>query len=116
MDSAKSDRLLKEFPQRFKVFQFHQDTFEIPANCIRLAKSDRYPNQAFRYEDFIWAIQFHLEMDENVINDCAIALEQGLKDSGIDDLTIEQTIEEGKKLSPLVQPLADRFMQEFLEI
>lgn len=115
-DSARDDRLLKDFPQQFKVFQSHQDTFEIPANCVHLAKSDRYPNQAFRYEDFVWAIQFHLEMNEHVINNCSSVLKQELKDSKIHDTTVEKMLEEAERFSPAVQPLADQVMQQFLQI
>lgn len=115
-ESANDDRLLKSFPSKFKVFQSHQDTFDLPSGCVHLAKSDRYPNQAFRYEDFVWALQFHLEMDESVISDCSSLIEQELKDSKIDDTTVEQMIEEAEKFSPAVQPLADRFMQQFLAL
>ncbi len=114
--AANHDRLLKEFPSPFRVFQSHQDTFEIPAGCVRLANSDRYPNQAFRYQDFVWALQFHLEMDESVISNCSSLIEQELKDSNIDDTTVDQMIEEAKRFSPAVQPLANRLMQQFLAL
>jgi GMP synthase-like glutamine amidotransferase len=116
LDSANYDPLLNAFPKQFKVFQFHQDTFEIPAHGVGLAKSDRYPNQAFRYGDFVWAIQFHLDMDEQVIRDCSNALTQGLENSEIYHVTVEQMINEGKEFSPVVQPLADEFMEQFLRI
>jgi GMP synthase (glutamine-hydrolysing) len=116
LESAQHDRLLKGFPKRFKVFQFHQDTFEIPTHCVRLAQSDRYPNQAFRYEDFVWAIQFHLDMDAMVIRDCVSSLARGLEKSGIYDTTVEQMIETGTKLSPAVQILTDGFMEQFLQV
>jgi GMP synthase (glutamine-hydrolysing) len=112
--AAKGDRLLKEFPDQFRVFQSHQDSFDIPLGCVHLAKSDQYPNQAFRYEDFVWAIQFHLEMDECVLRDCSSLLEQDLKGSGIQYITVEGMIKEAERFSPSVQPLADQFMREFL--
>jgi GMP synthase (glutamine-hydrolysing) len=113
-ENALGDRLLKGFPQRFKVFQSHQDTFDIPANSVHLAQSDKYPNQAFRYEDFVWAIQFHLEMDEHVLSDCSGLIEQELIDSGVRGTTVEQIIQEAMTFSPAVQPLADQFMEQFL--
>ena len=115
-ESAIDDQLLNTFPSQFKVFQSHQDTFDLPENCVHLAKSDRYPNQAFRYENFVWALQFHLEMDQSVISGCSSLIEQELKDSKIDDTTVDQMIEEAKRFSPAVQPLADRLMQQFLAI
>ncbi|NHC33884.1 type 1 glutamine amidotransferase [Scytonema millei] len=111
-----NDPLLHDFPNRFRVFQSHQDTFDIPADCIHLAKSDIYPNQAFRYRDFVWAIQFHPEIDENVLLDCADVIEQELIDSKISDTTVEQMIELAKLHSPAVAPLADSLMGNFIQV
>jgi GMP synthase (glutamine-hydrolysing) len=114
-EAAKIDPLLREFPDRFKVFQSHQDTFDLPSNCTHLAKSDTYPNQAFCYQDFVWAIQFHLEMDDTVIQDCAALLEQELEESQIQGNSVEQMLSDAKYFSPLVAPLADQFMHNFLQ-
>lgn len=110
------DPLLHDFPDRFRVFQSHQDTFEIPAECAHLAKSDIYSNQAFRYRNFVWAIQFHPEIDENVLLDCADVIEQELIDSQISDTTVEQMIELAKLHSPAVAPLAHSLMENFLQV
>ena len=45
-----------------QVFQWHGDTFDLPAGAVRLASSDFYPNQAFRYSDRVYALQFHIEV------------------------------------------------------
>ena len=37
-----------DFWKRFKVFHWHGETFDIPGGAVRLARSDIYPNQAFR--------------------------------------------------------------------
>jgi GMP synthase (glutamine-hydrolysing) len=116
LPAAEHDPLLKNFPQLFRVFQFHQDTFDTPSGCVPLAKSDLYPNQAFRYQDSVWAIQFHLDMDEQVIRDCSTSLAQGLKNSGIYDTTIEDMIAAGQAYSPAVQSLTNEFMTQFLQI
>lgn len=115
-DAAASDRLLKDFPPQFRVFQSHQDTFDIPKTCVHLATSDRYPNQAFRYQDFVWAIQFHLEIDDAVLADCAAVIEQELKDSQITDTTLGQLLAEAKHHAQAVVPLADSLVQQFLQV
>lgn len=115
-DPARSDRLLQSFPRQFKVFQSHQDTFELPANCVHLAQSAQYPHQAFRYEDFGWAIQFHLEIDEHVLSTYSTIIEQELEDSQIQDTSVAAMIAAAQTFSPAVQPLADRFMAEFLQV
>ncbi|MBW4661489.1 MAG: type 1 glutamine amidotransferase [Drouetiella hepatica Uher 2000/2452] len=116
LETAKTDPLFKDFPPQFRVFQSHQDTFDIPPNCDRLAQSSKYPNQAFRYQDHVWAIQFHLEIDENVLSDCSTVIAQELVDSQIQDTTIEQMLREAEQYSPAVKPLADSLMEHFLAI
>jgi len=58
-----------DFCKRFKVFHWHGETFDIPEGAERLAKSDLYPNQAFRYGKHSYAFQFHLEVTEDMIYD-----------------------------------------------
>ncbi|MBW4582621.1 MAG: type 1 glutamine amidotransferase [Tildeniella nuda ZEHNDER 1965/U140] len=116
LQSSATDPLLKEFPERFKVFQSHQDTFEIPSGCVHLARSEKYAHQAFRYQNHVWAMQFHLEIDENVLGDCAAVIDQELKDSNIQDTNLIQLLKDAKEHSPFVAPLANRFMHNFLEL
>ncbi len=51
-----------------KVFQWHGETFDIPQGASRLAFSDLYPNQAFKYGRG-YAFQFHIEVTEQIIYD-----------------------------------------------
>lgn len=44
------------------VYQFHREGFSLPRDATLLATSDTYPNQAFRYRDNAWGIQFHAEL------------------------------------------------------
>lgn len=53
----------------FKVFHWHGETFDIPAGAARLASSELYPNQAFRYGGVAYAFQFHIEVSEQIIYD-----------------------------------------------
>jgi GMP synthase (glutamine-hydrolysing) len=114
--AAAIDPLLKGFPPQFRVFQSHQDTFDLPANSIHLAKSATYPHQAFRYLDHVWALQFHLEFDETVLSSCSAVIEEELRQSNIQDTTVEQLLAEAKYHSPAVAPIASRFMQHFLRL
>ena len=50
-----------------KVFHWHRETFDIPQGAERLAMSDLYPNQAFRYGKNAYAFQFHIEVREETI-------------------------------------------------
>jgi GMP synthase-like glutamine amidotransferase len=48
-----------------RVFQWHGDTYDLPANAKILAYTDLYA-QAFRIESAV-GIQFHFEVDEHLI-------------------------------------------------
>jgi GMP synthase (glutamine-hydrolysing) len=51
---------LMQWPQH--VYQFHREGFSLPSDATLLATSENYPNQAFRYGDNAWGIQFHGEL------------------------------------------------------
>lgn len=52
--------------KKCKVFQFHGETFDIPHRATRLAGSEIFPNQAFKYKK-AYALQFHIEVYKNTI-------------------------------------------------
>jgi GMP synthase (glutamine-hydrolysing) len=51
-----------------QVFQWHGDTFDLPAGAVRLASSGLYSNQAFRYSDRVYALQFHIEVTPGIVH------------------------------------------------
>jgi len=66
------------FKNPFTVFHWHADTFDLPQGAIRLASSDHYPNQAFQYKSAI-GLQFHLEVNEEMVNLWLDTTEEKLK-------------------------------------
>lgn len=50
-----------------EVFQWHGDTFELPAGSLRLSFNENYPNQAFRYGNKVYALQFHIEVTPRIV-------------------------------------------------
>ena len=48
-------------PAELPTLQWHGDTFDLPDGAVRLAGSEPYPNQAFRFEN-AYGVQFHLEV------------------------------------------------------
>ncbi|MBI4691539.1 MAG: type 1 glutamine amidotransferase [Nitrospirae bacterium] len=58
-----------DFWKRFKVFHWHGETFDIPQGASRLAGSDMYRNQAFKYGDTAYAFQFHIEVTKEIVYD-----------------------------------------------
>ena len=65
---AARDRLLSHYADGDRVFQWHQDTFELPAGAELLARGDRVPLQAYRVNDVTWGIQWHLEIDREEVD------------------------------------------------
>jgi GMP synthase-like glutamine amidotransferase len=59
--------LFSGFDDPFTVFHWHGDTFDLPEGAIRLASSEIYPNQAFRFKSAV-GLQFHLEVNEEMVN------------------------------------------------
>ena len=49
------------------MFHWHGDTFDLPDGAVRLVSSEHYQNQAFQYKSAI-GLQFHLEVNEQMIN------------------------------------------------
>ncbi len=63
---AKFDPLLKALKDEIKVFQWHEDTFDVPDQAVLLAKNNDI-NQAFRFQESAWGFQFHIEINEEMI-------------------------------------------------
>ena len=58
---GKEDRLFSGLPGKFKVFQWHGDTFDIPMGSFNLASSKLCENQALRAGRNAYGLQFHVE-------------------------------------------------------
>ncbi|KFI22119.1 type 1 glutamine amidotransferase [Nitrosococcus oceani] len=64
---AHASSLLSFLPRELRVFHWHGDTFELPSGAIRLARNEACHNQGFIYNKKVLALQFHLEVRlENV--------------------------------------------------
>ena len=61
------DPLMSQFAGTEKIFQWHGDTFDLPRGSVHLASSRDCPNQAFRFGDAVYGLQFHLEVDKPLI-------------------------------------------------
>ncbi|HNX29274.1 MAG TPA: type 1 glutamine amidotransferase [Syntrophomonadaceae bacterium] len=67
LPAGMNNRLFKDMPSGFSVFQWHSDTFVLPEGAKLLAEGGDCRNQAFVYGDHIWALQFHLEVTPAMI-------------------------------------------------
>lgn len=46
------------------VYQFHREGFSLPDGAQLLASAEHYENQAFRFGENAWGIQFHAELTQ----------------------------------------------------
>lgn len=54
-------------PMQLQVFHRHGEAFGIPSGARRLVTRDSFPNQAFRYDDTSFGLQFHPEVNDAVL-------------------------------------------------
>lgn len=66
-EEGKTDPVMGYFQPQEKLFQWHGDTFDIPEGAVHLALSGTCASQAFRYGSKVYGFQFHLEVDEPMI-------------------------------------------------
>lgn len=79
---GKSSQLFYGLPAVLPVFQWHGDTFSLPQGAVLLASSEACQNQAFVYRDNIWALQFHLEVNLDMIKTWTAAYRDELNHFG----------------------------------
>ncbi len=85
------DALLGPAGPKFQAFHWHGDTFELPEGAVHLAQTRAYANQAFRFGDRAWGLQFHIELDEALARDWATVLPRGASPTEPQRTAIEKT-------------------------
>ena len=55
------------FRHALHVYHWHREGFQVPASAALLARGDTFENQAYRYGDRVYGIQFHPEVTLNII-------------------------------------------------
>ena len=66
-EAGHADPVLEPLQLDTPVFQWHGCHFDIPRDAVHLARSAQCEQQAFRYGDNAYGFQFHLEMDEQLV-------------------------------------------------
>lgn len=110
-----NDPLFIGFEKNNTVFQWHGDTFNVPARAKRLAESGLFPNQAFKIGEKIIGLQFHLEVTEEAIYKWIGEYKEelnSLKDYINPNKIKKDTEEKIEKLNKL----AETFYNSFLEM
>jgi GMP synthase (glutamine-hydrolysing) len=116
-DHGQQDPLFAGLPGYQKVFHWHEDTFDLPAEAILLAIHTNARNQAFRYGRWTYGLQYHIELDEDTLN--LWLYEPSMKESIIEVLGLEayQAIDQEREISfPLYQQHTKLLFENFLRI
>ena len=66
-DAGAADPVLSTFARRQQGFQWHEDGIELPPGTIHLASSPASEVQAFRHGEHAYGLQFHLEVDQPLV-------------------------------------------------
>ncbi|WP_242107934.1 type 1 glutamine amidotransferase [Luteimonas aquatica] len=65
--AGRADPVLSPLGEQAPVFQWHACRFEVPDSAVHLAATEHCPPQAFRWGEHAYGFQFHLEMDQPLI-------------------------------------------------
>jgi GMP synthase (glutamine-hydrolysing) len=115
-EDARADPVFSSLPQELLTLQWHGDTFDLPDGAVRLASSPEYPNQAFRFGEAAYGVQFHIEVSPELarewagVPDYAAALEQVLGPDALDDLVAQLERHSGPMLGQ-ARTLFERWLE-----
>jgi GMP synthase-like glutamine amidotransferase len=108
------DPLFSQLPKRFSVFQWHQDTFEIPHGAILIATSAHVPHQGFRYGENVYGLQFHLEVTQQMIREWMETYEEEFEGLEPPPLSKQNILSDTElKINPY-QQIGMKFLKSFL--
>ena len=68
-ESGLADPLMTGVDQVIPVLHWHGEIFDLPEGAVNLAYSDKFENQAFRVGSKTYGLQFHLEVDEEMVRE-----------------------------------------------
>lgn len=83
--AAREDKLLGTLPGRIRVHVGHtQSVLELPPGAVRLASNPWDQNQAVRFSESAWGVQFHPEFDAEIVREYIARFESLLREEGQD--------------------------------
>ena len=107
--AGRADPVLRGFPERFPVFQWHGDTFSIPPGAALLVEGDDCRNQMFR-RDRVVGVQFHLDVTSA---DAAAWADAYPDEPAAVGKTRAQLVDECRAREPEMRRLADLLLSGF---
>jgi GMP synthase (glutamine-hydrolysing) len=111
---AGDDQLFGGCQSAETVFQWHGDTFDLPAGAVHLARSELCSHQAFRYGTHAYGLQFHIEMTPELLAGWLAEPDAELRVGG---RAVARTIQsEAPQRFPAMSALSGRVLTRFAEM
>jgi GMP synthase-like glutamine amidotransferase len=108
-----TDPLLSSFPKESMVFQWHGDTFDLPAGAVRIFSSKDYPNQAFCFGEMNYGFQFHFEITKHMIQEWINNDTNEMEEMKTENLE-ETILKDADSHLPVANALAEIFFTNYL--
>jgi len=105
---GKRDILFRDVPERMAVFQWHEDTFEIPDGGILLATGRPCKNQAFKIGSNAYGLQFHIEVTSDMVR-------KWMEDEK-DENAAKKTLSDTAKIEKVFLKQAGQLLNNFKQI
>jgi GMP synthase-like glutamine amidotransferase len=107
--AAEEDPVFGGLPSPATFFHWHNETFTLPPGADSLAYSDKCLQQAFRYREAVYGIQFHPEITAEMILDwCDQPVNRGDAD------TLDDPIDpHAEDTAPLAQHILEGWLATF---
>ena len=107
LPAARRDSLMAGLPGRMKAQACHtQSVVKLPRGAVLLASSDRDPHHAFAVNAVTWGLQFHPEIDADIMRTYIRAYAADLTAAGQDPQTIHDAVTEAETSTGLLSRFA----------
>lgn len=111
--NGKNSTIFKNIKERITVFQWHNDTFDIPNGAKKLASSNLTLNQAFSIGEVAYGLQFHLEVTKQMILEWIYRYDEDLR-SLKEEVDSDKIIRYSEQYIPQLNQYASILFSNFL--
>jgi GMP synthase-like glutamine amidotransferase len=114
---GRDDPVLGPLPPAIDTLQWHGDTFDLPQGAVLLASSPAYRHQAFRVGATAYAVQFHVEVTDEMGSEWAgVPAYAEYADRVLGPGGSERLLEAFKASSPLMQHHARGLFERWCDL